>query len=76
MNKRKDIPKTGSECALCGEGRVSLVHATLDYGEIDQEPYTSGIVEGDEGTIEFEEPITFVIYACDHCGHVYSILME
>lgn len=74
--KQKDTPKTGDTCKLCEEGRVALVHADIQYGDIDQEPFTSGVEEGDESTIMFEEPITLVIYACDRCGHVYSSGIE
>lgn len=76
MTERKHIPETGNKCTECGEGRVALVHADIEYGDIDPEPYTSGVEEGDEETIEFEEPIAFVLYACDHCGHVYTIFIE
>ena len=45
-------------------------------GDMDDEPYTDGIKEGDNETITFDEFVTFVIYACDHCGHVYNIFIE
>jgi hypothetical protein len=76
MTKRKGIPDTGDKCTKCGEGRVALVSSILQDGDMDDEPYTNGVKEGDNETITFNGLITFVIYACDHCGHVYAILIE
>lgn len=70
------IPKTGSICKECETGRVALIYACVSEGEMDDEPYTSGIKEGDNGYVEFLESIQLVIYACDHCGKVYSVLVD
>ena len=76
MTSKEKIPETGDKCTKCGEGRVALVSSILQDGDMDDEPYTNGVKEGDNETITFNDLITFVIYACDHCGHVHNIFIE
>lgn len=76
MTSKEKIPETGDKCTKCEEGKVALVSSMIYEGDMDDEPYTDGIKEGDNETITFDEFVTFVIYACDHCGHVYNIFIE
>lgn len=76
MTEHKYIPETGDACTKCNSGRVALVSSMISEGDMDDEPYVNGVREGDNETITFKDFITFVIYACDHCGHVYAIFIE
>jgi len=68
--------KTGSICDKCKTGRVALVFASVSDGDMDDEPYKSGVAEGNNQTIQFQEPIILTIYTCDKCGYVYSTLVD
>jgi len=68
--------ETGSLCKKCKTGRVALIFASVSEGDMDDEPYKSGVAEGNGQTIQFREPIILTIYACDGCGYVYSTLID
>ena len=49
----------------------ALRKATID-GDMDQEPYEAGKIEGDNQEIRLNDHITVTIHACDDCGEVMS----
>jgi len=75
-NETKDKIETGSICKKCLTGKVALMSAMVGCATLDSEPYTEGVKEGDDETIELQDYITLSIHACDNCGHVYSSHIE
>lgn len=71
-----DEIEPGSKCKKCNEGRVALVSSAVCEGDMDDEPYTNGVPEGNNETIRFEDFITLSVHACDKCGHVYDVFVE
>lgn len=71
-----DKIESGCKCKKCNKGRVALVLSVVNEGDMDDEPYTNGVYEGENETISFDEPITLSVHACDHCGYVYDVFVE
>ena len=76
MKDRNNTLETGDKCTKCNEGKVALALSEIYNAVMDDEPYTNGVSECDNDTIPLDECITFVLYICDHCGHVHSIFIE
>lgn len=48
----------------------------VQHGEKDQEPYESGVEEGDMEEVYLDDAIIVVIHACDECGNIISACLD
>lgn len=70
------IPDTGDKCTECNNGRIALMSVMIGECDMDDEPYTSGVKEGNNDTITLDDYITLTVCACDNCGYVYTKWIE
>lgn len=70
--KKRARIETGDKCKRCKIGRIALVCCFIHSGFKDEEPYKSGVREGNCEEVHFSDSISVSINACNKCGEVYK----
>lgn len=68
--------ESGMVCTECDTGKVALMSTFVSDAEMDDEPYASGVEEGSNENIQFQDHVVLSIHACDSCGYVFDVFVE
>jgi len=62
-------------CDDCG-GRIALMTGRIGEAKMHEEPFQSGVVEGDKECHQLSDYVTVSMHVCDCCGKVFSKTFE